>query len=331
MIILFVLGMLSVVPALVLSMAVTTADPTEGPLGRSFALFSFVYAPIEEFSKFLVFFILVTRLRSLREPADGIFQAAAVGLGFAIVENVLYAMSSGPRGALVRAGIAPLRHMIYSSIWGLVYAVQHFGRRRLTAGAVGLVILALVPASLVHGFSNFMVRLGDAPEMLFSTAITLASFLVLGRLKRSSPYAVRDLGRPHEALAAIGSALVHDPDNPHLHLRAAHFRLRSGDPRQAVVHLEKLLSTRPDDPYATGLLGASLVLAGSRTPGEQALERGCALMSAQTRRIFHRNLWRLLAPGRGPAAAQPRFHESLLHTLLLLTRLREKGGEAAAP
>jgi RsiW-degrading membrane proteinase PrsW (M82 family) len=99
MIILFVLGMLSVVPAIILSMAIPTADPTEGPLGRSFAVFTFVWAPIEEFSKFLVFFVLVTWMRSLREPADGIFQAAAVGLGFAIVENVIYALSSGPTGA----------------------------------------------------------------------------------------------------------------------------------------------------------------------------------------------------------------------------------------
>ena len=93
MILLFVLGMLSVVPAFILTFVVPAGDPTKGPLGASFMLFAFVYAPIEELSKFLVFFILVTRLRSLREPADGIFQAAAVGLGFAIVENVIYALS----------------------------------------------------------------------------------------------------------------------------------------------------------------------------------------------------------------------------------------------
>jgi tetratricopeptide (TPR) repeat protein len=181
----------------------------------------------------------------------------------------------------------------------------------------------------VHGLSNFMVRLGDTTEMLFTTVITAASFLVLGRLKRTSPYALRDLGRPREALQAIEAALVHDPGNCHLHLKAAHFRLRSGDPRQAVAHLEKFLAARPDDPYATGLLGASLVLAGDRAAGEQALELGRALMSAQSRRIFHRNLWRLLAPGRGRLVGEPRFDESLLRTLLLFARLREKAEGAA--
>jgi len=310
---------------------VPAGDPTEGSLGASFMLFTFVYAPMEEFSKFLIFFILVTLLRSLREPADGIFQAAAVGLGFAIVENVIYALSSGPRGALVRAGITTLRHMIFSSIWGLVYATQRFGRRRLTPKGLLPLLLAVFTASFVHGFSNFMVRLGDTTEMLFTSVITLASFLVLARLKRASPYALRDLSRPREALRAIESALVHDPDNHHLNLRAAHFRLRGGDPGGAVTHLERYLAAQPDDPYGTGLMGAALVLSGSRGRGEQALELGHTLMSVQTRRVFRRNLWRLLAPGRGRSQVQGRFDESFLRTLLLMGRFQEKMEAGAAP
>lgn len=325
MMILFLLGALSAAPAYFLSTYIPAGDPGSGSLARSLVLFVCVYAPIEEFSKFLLFGLLVTKLRSLREPADGIFQAAAVGLGFAIVENVFYALSSSPQGALLRASITPLRHMIYSGIWGLVYATQRFGQLRLTAKGVLLVFLAIISASIVHGFSNFMVKVGFGAQMFFTSVMTLSSFLVLAQLKRISPYALRDLGRPREALRAIENALVHDPSNTHLHLRAAHFRLRCGDASRAAAHLECFLAARPDDSYATGLMGAALVLAGSRHCGAAALERAQTMMGAQTRRVFRRNLSRLLAPGRGRPAARPGFDESLLRTLLLLIRFRENG------
>lgn len=214
MMILFLLGMLSVVPTLILSAVVPTGNP-DGELSvYSLALWVCIYAPIEEASKFLLFLILVTRLRSLREPADGVFQAAAVGLGFAIVENVLYAMRYGAELALLRATITPARHMVYAAVWGLVYAMQRFDRSR-------------------------------------------------------------------EALATIESALVHDPANHHLHLRAAHFRLRCGDVRRATAHLERFLAAQPDDSYGTGLMGAALVLSGSRHSGTAALERAQASGAAR--------------------------------------------------
>ena len=327
---LFVLGMLSAAPAYVLS-SILPIDPRSAPPGLSLAIFVFVYAPVEELSKLLLFSLLVTRLRSLREPADGIYQAAAVGLGFAVVENVLYGAWYGPEIALIRATITPLRHMIYAAAWGLAYSTQRFGRSRLTPRGLAVVVLAVLPASLVHGFSNFLAGISFGAQALFGLAMAASALALLSRLKRSSPYAVGDLRRPGQALRTIQRALVHDPANRHLHLRAAHFRIRGSDPRQAVAHLQRFLAVKPGDPYAMGLMGAALLLAGSRGLGEEALGRGRATMPVQTQRVFRRNLSRLLAPGAGRHLAEPSFDESYLRTTLLLSALGEKAGEWVSP
>ncbi len=323
----FVLGMLSAAPAYVLS-SIVPADPSTARPGLSLLLFVFVYAPVEELSKLLVFSILVSRLRSLREPADGVYQAAAVGLGFALVENVLYGAWYGPGTALVRATITPLRHMIYASIWGLAWSTQRFGRARLTPRGLAVVLLAVLPASVVHGFSNVLATIGFGAQSLFAAAMTACAFAALSRLRRHSPYATGDLRRPGQALRTLQRALLHDPYNRHLHLRAAHFRIRGGNPAGAVEHLERYLAVKPNDPYAVGLMGAALVLSGMQGPGEEALHRGRAAMPAQTRRIFQRNLERLLKAGTGGAASAPSFGESYLRTSLLLSSLDQKGSPA---
>jgi RsiW-degrading membrane proteinase PrsW (M82 family) len=329
---LFVLGALSAAPAYVLN-GILPGDPFTGRPAAALLLFLFVYAPVEELSKLLVFSMVVARLRSLREPADGMYQAAAVGLGFAVVENVVYGAWFGPEVALIRATITPLRHMIYAATWGLAWSTQCFGRKSLTARGVLAVLLAVVPASMVHGFSNFLATIGFGPQLLFGAAMTAAAAAMLVRLRRHSPYTVGDLRAPGRALRSIQSALVHDPYNRHLHLRAAHFRIRGGDPAKAVEHLERFLAVKPNDSYAVGLMGAALVLSGVQGPGEEALEWSRAAMPAQTRRIFQRNLKRLLDPGACPpvtghAAPGPLLGKSYLRTSLLLSALGEKGGPA---
>jgi len=53
---------------------------------------------LEEFSKWVVFAVVMQRLRPLRSPEDGILLAAAVGLAFASVENVLKGADGSPAG-----------------------------------------------------------------------------------------------------------------------------------------------------------------------------------------------------------------------------------------
>jgi RsiW-degrading membrane proteinase PrsW (M82 family) len=318
----FLLGTLSVLPTYILY----GLYPYDLLLRSGGLWDAFVYqvggvGPIEELSKFLVFAILVTRFRSLREPVDGIYQAAAVGLGFAIVENVSYAIDYGPLVALARAFVTPLAHMTCASIWGFVYASRRWGRIRFSPRDRLAVAAAVLPAAFVHGLANFLGSFGPT-ILVFDFLCATAALLVLRRLRAESPFAAHDLGRPAEALASIGASLRHDPASPHLHLHAAHFRLRAGDAGRAMQHLDRYLSSRPGDPYGLGLKGAAYVLAGVRDDGVRLLERADALMRPHTRRVFRRNLRRLLAPGRGRRTGG--FDESMLLTWLVQTDLNRE-------
>jgi hypothetical protein len=261
-----------------------------------------------------MFVLLATGNQSLREPSDGIYQAAAVGLAFAVLENFEYGILGGPEVALLRSFITPLRHMIYASIWGLVYAARKFGHARMTFRDRLLVLAAIAPASIVHGFSNFLADVGFLAQSLFGVAMIVTMILVLRGLRKSSPFVLRDLGRPRASLRVVQSALVHDPANPHLHFRAAHFRLRAGDPVCAEKHLDRFLAARPEHAYALGLKGAARVLAGCALVVEDLIERAEALMQPVTRRLFLRNVRRIIAPGRGRKPGG--YGESMLRTWL---------------
>jgi hypothetical protein len=277
--------------------------------------------PIEEFSKFLVFMLLAGRFRTVREPVDGMYQAAAVGLGFAIVENFSYGFAYGPFIALLRSLVTPLAHMTYACVWGFVYASHAWGAPEPTVSSRTAVWTAILPAAFLHGFSNYLGNFGPA-ILVFDVLGAAAAFLVLKRLRAESPFAARDLGRPGEALGAIGASLALDPANPHLHLRAAHFRLRAGDADRAAAQLERYLSARPGDPYGLGLQGAAFMLRGEREAGECLLTRAEAMMRPRTRRVFRTNLRRLLAPG--PGRTHGGFDESMLCTWLVVSDLNRE-------
>jgi RsiW-degrading membrane proteinase PrsW (M82 family) len=318
----FLLGMLSVVPTEILYRVYPVELVFLGlPLFDDLVYNLCVVGPIEELAKFLVFFLLVSRFRTIREPADGVYQAAAVGLGFAIVENLTYGFGYGPGIALLRSFVTPLAHMSYAALWGFAYASRVWGRQHTSARDRVAVLIAVFPAAFVHGLSNFLGNFGPA-ILVFDALWIAAALVVLKYLRAESPFAARDLRRPGEALGSIGASLVHDPANLHLHLRAAHFRLRMGDPAGAVGHLDRFLRGRPDDPYGLGLKGAALVLAGERGEGEQLLARAEAGMGFRTRRVFRRNLRRVLAPG--PGRRPGGFDESMLHTWLVVSAMNRE-------
>ena len=45
---------------------------------------------VEEYAKFLAFAIVLRRRDAFREPLDAATHAAAVGLGFSVIENIMY-------------------------------------------------------------------------------------------------------------------------------------------------------------------------------------------------------------------------------------------------
>ncbi|KUG15433.1 hypothetical protein ASZ90_014896 [hydrocarbon metagenome] len=119
-------------------------------------------APVfEETAKYLVVRRTVYETREFNEPVDGIVYAAAAGLGFATLENVIYVFSAlesslvlALQTGVVRAFISVPGHVLFSVMWG--YAL---GRARfMPPGQRPAIIFGgLVLAMAAHGLFNLLL------------------------------------------------------------------------------------------------------------------------------------------------------------------------------
>ena len=81
-------------------------------LGESPFVFSFVISGgVEEFVKWFIIFFVAFNQTFFNEPYDGVVYTVAVSLGFATLENVLYAivLQTDPVSLLVRCASPSIR------------------------------------------------------------------------------------------------------------------------------------------------------------------------------------------------------------------------------
>jgi len=316
------LGMLSVLPAGVLYGLIPYRSLAGGlSLWEDFLHMVGRVGPIEEVSKFLVFLVLVNLCHSIREPEDGIYQAAAVGLGFAIVENVKYGLAYGPLVALLRSFVSSPSHMLYASLWGFVYAARIWANPRVTAHDRASLIMVVLPAAFVHGFSNFLANFGSL-ILWFDFAFAFAAALVMVRLRRESRPATRTPRSQRVSRRRADAWPGRAHERSARHLSAARVRLRSGDALQAGRYLDRYLALRPNDPYGLGMKGVTCMLAGDRVGGEFLLVRAEAMMPPSTRCEFRRDLRQIIAPC--PARRVGSLNESMLRTWLVVSDLNRE-------
>jgi RsiW-degrading membrane proteinase PrsW (M82 family) len=116
---------------------------------------------IEETGKFLVVRRTVYETQEFDEPIDGIVYAAAVGLGFATLENIIYVFSAletsftfAIQTGIVRAFLSVPGHVLFSTMWGDALGRAKFlpSNRRSGVIAGGLVL-----AIISHGLFNLLL------------------------------------------------------------------------------------------------------------------------------------------------------------------------------
>ena len=142
----------------------------EGTISNEFIANVVFTSFIEEFFKWLIILIAVFRHVEFDDPYDGILYGAAVSLGFATVENVIYLLSFGLDAAFMRALLPVSSHALFGVVMGYYYGKGKFiveDRQKEF-----LVIALLFPIALHFIYNTILSFEGNfvylmAPFMLF--------------------------------------------------------------------------------------------------------------------------------------------------------------------
>ena len=155
-------------------------------------VFSFlVVGVLEEGSKLLFLWLYPLRRAFFNEPMDGIVYAIMYGMGFATMENLLYAAQFGWRTTLLRAFTAVPAHAVFSVLMGFYLGLFRYPEpgwppRRSLVAALGWPLV-------FHGLYDVFVLQQMIPDLQLAAFIVLAvgftiSFDMIKKCQDASPF-----------------------------------------------------------------------------------------------------------------------------------------------
>ena len=189
----FLAGMLTVVVVIPIQKFVA------GYLVTQTAIFA-AWSTIEEFTKYIIAWIVVLHRRENDEPIDAVIYMVAVALGFAGLENALFLLSPLAGDTVAQTIVtgnlrfigATLLHVFSSALVGIALAFSFYKPTLIREwyAAVGVIL-----ASLLHVGFNFLI-LNTANEHLLRTFAgvwmgVIAVLFALEFVKRIRPRFVR--------------------------------------------------------------------------------------------------------------------------------------------
>jgi len=176
----FGLGVASAIPALKLEEWGDQMGINEHGSFMMLLLLSFVVIALsEELVKFVVLLIYPYQKKFFNEPFDGIIYAVMIGMGFATIENILYADRFGTQTTIVRAFTAVPAHAIFAVLMGYFVGLAKFNpEHRIKYLAMGLSL-----AVFIHGiYDVFILQQYYDWLMLFATLVLIISGFFAYRL-----------------------------------------------------------------------------------------------------------------------------------------------------
>jgi RsiW-degrading membrane proteinase PrsW (M82 family) len=162
-------------------------------------------ALVEEAMKLLPFLLCIYWRREFDEPMDGIVYAVAGALGFATVENVLYANAYGESVIVYRAFTSTLAHVAFSGLWGYAFGVR---RRRAPAFAASVALHGAYDLLLSPGPPHLLALLALLPALLFLLWLASRAALLASPYRRANRQAT---GSTASDSRSIGSATQPTP------------------------------------------------------------------------------------------------------------------------
>ena len=154
---------------------------------RTFMSF-FRAAFLEEGIKFALLLFFCVRLSDLNEPIDAIVYGAAIGLGYAAIENLGYLQSGNFENAwtlsMVKVRYIPLvMHLGFGVLMGWLLSLNLFEERSPFKRRVMLILSLAVPVVL-HGSYNYLRAFEIFPIITLILVIGIVYFFRREQLKR---------------------------------------------------------------------------------------------------------------------------------------------------
>ena len=153
------------------------AFPTQG-LHTIFLYCFLLVGPIEEGAKFFVARVFVFSWKHFDEPIDGMVYAAAVAIGFATLENILYLPHLSLMQQLARVMTSPLTHSLFAVVWGFGTSKAFFSERT-RIGRILWQVVPLLVSMLLHGLYDFLLFAYNATYLASAIMLVLWIFLII--------------------------------------------------------------------------------------------------------------------------------------------------------
>lgn len=145
---------------------------------------------LEEFFKWLVILVVIFRHIEFDDPYDGILYGAAVSLGFATVENVLYLLTFGIDTAFVRALLPVTSHALFGVVMGYYFGKSKFAKDE---NATQYLVLSFIGPFVLHFIYNSILTFEGYWVYLIAPFMFFLWWLALKKVKLAHEHLVRHL------------------------------------------------------------------------------------------------------------------------------------------
>ena len=173
----FFFGTVSVFITLLISWPLDILVPIEEHDLTEQAVHAFLLvALVEEFSKFIFVRGILYNNKNFNEPFDGIVYSVMVSMGFATLENVVYAYSDGIGTAVFRMFTAVPAHACFAILMGYYLGKAKFEHKKSFYGWHALGI-----ATIFHGAYDYFIFISFVPGLALGAVASLSVGVWLSR------------------------------------------------------------------------------------------------------------------------------------------------------
>lgn len=190
----FLFGILSIIPAIIIELSFSALGINEDKDIFTTAIYAFlVVGLIEELVKYIILRYYAFKKDAFNEPFDGIVYSVMISMGFATIENILYAFSGGLSTILLRTITAVPLHATAAIFMGYYVGLAKFRENRKF-----LLFAGLLSAIIIHGIYDFFLFQHEIPALaIFSfIALIFGIIVALRAMKKSiiqSPFKVNQI------------------------------------------------------------------------------------------------------------------------------------------